>query len=485
MGILNGVKEQLAWGNLKYLGGYPGKVLPFVCALHKEGDNIVLYGGGTWKPIFSIPKDDILNLELVKGINKREDRIIVKIKYENMELDLQFSSGSIQLSYNKMISEIHKETIDPVQTVETKGNEENAIIEKKTSTDGSEKEYFEINFYNKEWFMWATLIFFAPVGIYLLWKHRRYSKNARIALSVFFGIIFLFAIKDINKNNIKNTNGVQEQTQEEVKKEEKPGNKYSNISLNEIKYQDGKVNISGSTDLPNNSKLTISFDVAGRSGKDTYIGVNKDSLVQDGKFIAELVPPNRQEFTLGKYVVEVLFTPKGQSQEIINLVGSDGENLTGNHVKKNDMLNFNVLRVNKQVNLQLNIKPENYPMIDSNSYSSNTPERAFAEYLNSWKNQDWNNMVNYTQITWRNSDKNPSKLLKNQYDFKTLLGAEIKDKKVNSDVSTDITAIVYYRFGNNVSAKTITARIIKETTSGELSTDGQWGVNPISAIREQ
>lgn len=268
MGILNGMKEQLAWGNLKYLGGYPGKVLPFVCALHKEGNNIVLYGGGTWKPIFSIPKDDILNLELVKGINKREDRIIVKIKYENMELDLQFSSGNIQLSYNKMVSEIHKETIDSVQAVETKGNEETAIIEKKTSTDGSEEEYFEINFYNKEWFMWVTLILFAPIGIYLLWKHRRYSKNARVVLSIFFGIIFLIALRNNvfnNKQDTKANSTVAEQKQDVKKEEVKEEPKQEDVKTKEVEKPTYKI-LNSTDEVKENfnnaaEKLNVNFRI--------------------------------------------------------------------------------------------------------------------------------------------------------------------------------------------------------------------------------
>lgn len=80
MGILNGAKEQITWGNLTYLGGYPGKTLPFVCAFHKEGNEIVLYGGAIWRSMFSIAKDDILNLEIRRGMNKKEDRIVMKIR---------------------------------------------------------------------------------------------------------------------------------------------------------------------------------------------------------------------------------------------------------------------------------------------------------------------------------------------------------------------------------------------------------------------
>ncbi|SHJ28614.1 hypothetical protein [Clostridium magnum] len=281
-----------------------------------------------------------------------------------------------------------------------------------------------------------------------------------------------------SSNNTTSTSNTTQQKQETTKE-------YSNIDISEIKYQDGKVKVNGSTDLPNNSKITISFDVAGRSAKDTYIGVDEEVSVQNSKFSAELVPPDRNEFTSGKYVVEVLFTPMAQSQDIINLVGKSGENLTGGNAQKNDMLKINTLEVNKQVELQLNAKTTTYPVIDINSYNSNTPERTLAEYLNCWKEKNWDNMANYTQITWKSSAKNPNEELKSQYDFKELLGAEIKDKKVNSSVSVDVTAVVYYRIRNDVVTKTITARIIRETSKNTLSEDGQWGINPVSAMREQ
>ena len=32
-------------------------------------------------------------------------------------------------------------------------------------------------FYEKDWFLWASLILFAPVGIFLLWKNKKFNKN--------------------------------------------------------------------------------------------------------------------------------------------------------------------------------------------------------------------------------------------------------------------------------------------------------------------
>ena len=49
-------------------------------------------------------------------------------------------------------------------------------------------------FYNSNWFMWLTLIFFAPVGIFLMWKNNRFNKPLRSILSVVFAFIFIVAV---------------------------------------------------------------------------------------------------------------------------------------------------------------------------------------------------------------------------------------------------------------------------------------------------
>ena len=48
--------------------------------------------------------------------------------------------------------------------------------------NSSEVKYDESSkFYTKVWFMWVMLLFFAPVGIFLMWKfHSEMKKNTKI-----------------------------------------------------------------------------------------------------------------------------------------------------------------------------------------------------------------------------------------------------------------------------------------------------------------
>ncbi len=50
-------------------------------------------------------------------------------------------------------------------------------------------------FYEQAWFMWVMLIFFAPVGIFFMWKfHPEMKKNTKIILTIVFAILFIIII---------------------------------------------------------------------------------------------------------------------------------------------------------------------------------------------------------------------------------------------------------------------------------------------------
>ncbi|WP_018305495.1 ComEC/Rec2 family competence protein [Desulfitobacterium hafniense] len=51
-----------------------------------------------------------------------------------------------------------------------------------------------MKFYEKTWFLWLSLIFFAPVGIFLMWKQQRFAKVPRVILAVLFVFVFLVEV---------------------------------------------------------------------------------------------------------------------------------------------------------------------------------------------------------------------------------------------------------------------------------------------------
>ncbi len=49
-------------------------------------------------------------------------------------------------------------------------------------------------FYKKSWFMWVMLIFFPPIGIFLMYQYKRFNLIARLILSIFCGLVFISII---------------------------------------------------------------------------------------------------------------------------------------------------------------------------------------------------------------------------------------------------------------------------------------------------
>lgn len=256
---------------------------------------------------------------------------------------------------------------------------------------------------------------------------------------------------------------------------------FGRIDVVSVTCENGAVMISGSTDLPDGSQLTVGFDVAGMPETGTYIGVNEHVLVREGEFHSRLVPPNRPEYRNGKYLVEVMFTPPAQSEGVLKIVGKNGEYLGGDHAQAH--ANFTLLEVVKEISLDLNLG-EAYPEIVPAKFQTGSPERAMMEFLYSWQKQDWNSMANYAQKTWRSGQENPADMLEAWFGFKDLMGAEITGKTVTSNVAVDFSVTIRYGFGSQVKSKSITARVIREDAPYSTSPYGEWGVNPSSALRE-
>jgi hypothetical protein len=261
----------------------------------------------------------------------------------------------------------------------------------------------------------------------------------------------------------------------------KAARQYTRLDVTDVTIEGMIAKVSGITDLPEGSELSVSFDVEGRSPKDTYIGVDAKVAVQSGKFNAELKIPKRPEFAKGRYVVEVLFTPKAQTESILSLVGHEGERLSGKRTK-DSQFGFKMMETARRVSKHL--KVASYRMITPSSYSSGQPEHALAGFLSAWKHRRWSEMVRFTQQSWRRTEDTPAKTLENWFEGKDLLGSEIMNKS-GSRVASDITVKVYCAIGSAVQTHVITARIIREDGDGNPRSDGKWGVNPLSVLREE
>ena len=304
------------------------------------------------------------------------------------------------------------------------------------------------------------------------------AKIFGIGAVVFF---ILFAI-----TTGKNTSPVENKSKVPVQQTKQEINKgpYSVLEISDVSVDNNKITISGNTDLPTGSVLFVGFDVWGRKGSDLYIGVDKKTTVSNGKFNISLDIPQRDEFKKGPYEISVLFTPRGQNQNVLALVGKNGEELEGNLVKNSGT--FKTMELVEKKDLNLTITPPSYPFQQPSEFPQGSAEYTLAEYVSAWKNQNWKKMVNFSQKTWVSNDPNPAGTLKAWYDFKTLKGFKIDKIERTSEVVNDITFTVWYEaITNQIDKKQITARVIKEIAPYTPSTQGKWGVNPTSAQREE
>ncbi len=260
---------------------------------------------------------------------------------------------------------------------------------------------------------------------------------------------------------------------------------YSSLEIVEVATEGERVSISGKTDLPDDASVNVTFDVWGRSEDDLYIGVDGDATVSGGTFGIALDIPQRDEFVDGPYEVSLLFTPRGQLDRVVQLVGADGENLTGEFVRES-IVGFNLLELVERIDeLGVSVEPPSYTFEQPSDFPPGSAERTLAEYVLAWKNQDWSGMADLAQKTWLSDESDPTASLEAAYGFKTLLGFEVTSLDAASDVTGEVTFVVQYEaITNEIATVQITAKVIKESAPFTTSAQGEWGVNPISALAE-
>ncbi len=254
---------------------------------------------------------------------------------------------------------------------------------------------------------------------------------------------------------------------------------YSQLDITSVTSNNNKITIEGTTDLPSGSTLIVGVKLANLEPEDTWVGVDAHAEVSNGKFSVTMDTITNPAFAKGPYVASAFFTPKNQEQNVIDCVGENGEYLTGEHLLFG---NWNMLEVEVTVDsLNLNIQTE-YPMVKAINYPSHSAERALAEFLISWQNEDWERMASFTQKTWKHGEDDPNDIMWAWFGFMELQGVEINSVVHTSECVTDISFTMYYIIFNDVKSETRVARVICETEPYTPDPSGEWGVNPISIL---
>jgi hypothetical protein len=103
-------------------------------------------------------------------------------------------------------------------------------------------------------------------------------------------------------------------------------------------------------------------------------------------------------------------------------------------------------------------------------------------WLAAWKLKNFKEMVKLSEQSWRLRTSGAVGQLRNQYGFKDLLNYQFIRCSATA-VAARVTFRVDYKTFKRVRVR-ITGMVVREDRQGNPSPVGQWGVNPISTLRE-
>lgn len=188
-----------------------------------------------------------------------------------------------------------------------------------------------------------------------------------IIILIFAGVAFGNKISDVDKSKSE----VDKKKDEQVVKEDNQDNENTTPEITEYslefdaKHLGGReFEVSGTTDLPDNSKLNLEIRDADYYEHDdanpdwryenlTYIG---DSTKVDNGEFSKIVKGSESEARMksDNYTAEVTFNPRSQSDSITRIVGEKGEYLDGELVTKEELgdLSYSVLKDSRTVTLK-------------------------------------------------------------------------------------------------------------------------------------
>lgn len=246
------------------------------------------------------------------------------------------------------------------------------------------------------------------------------------------------------------------------------------LSVTSTQVEGDSLVVRGSTDLPDGSRIHVTLDLADTDPKATYIGSDIDVNAVGGKFEGKIPIPARPEFRQGPYVVEIMFTPKGQSQAVTDIVGANGERLAVKPSGYPFKTMESSLRLKK---LDFKVKAAAIPSRDQ--FVAGSPERLYIDVVTAWSKKDWTKMANLTQKTWREHESDPTESVKAQFELFTPFGVVGKLQQTPGALSNMkiVTATLEGAIGSRVHKRRVSMNIVMES--------GTWGWNPTSALHQE
>jgi len=108
-------------------------------------------------------------------------------------------------------------------------------------------------------------------------------------------------------------------------------------------------------------------------------------------------------------------------------------------------------------------------------------KQAVERFLELWKNRSWAKLMKSLTITWiKTHSRKVKKDMRKTFQNTRMTDYEITGEKQIGDCIYDITARIVRKSGQR---GVIVIRVICENEPYKLSTEGTWGVNPVSCLR--
>jgi len=122
--------------------------------------------------------------------------------------------------------------------------------------------------------------------------------------------------------------------------------------------------------------------------------------------------------------------------------------------------------------------------LNLSAYPDATPESVVYQFLEGWMSKKWAGLLKVTQKSWVVAQEDPLEALKSILSYNLKGYKALNSIKLNEVVHA-ITVILSLSIARGVvQNKTVTIRTIKEMQPLLPSPEGEWGVNPITAVME-
>ncbi|WP_018250291.1 zinc ribbon domain-containing protein [Orenia marismortui] len=255
-----------------------------------------------------------------------------------------------------------------------------------------------------------------PVGIFFVFKSNKFGKPGKIISGIYIGLFILMLLVPTDNSSTKVTTQAGSEN----------GKVYKNIEITNLYSEKNKVFIKGKTDLPNGSKILISFNAIDSDSK----GETIKSIVGNKVFKGILNIPADKKFIKGPYKIKASFNPQDQERKVLKLVGKRGTNLKGDNVKT-EIFSPSIMEVSKKIDIKLDLPADKIREYETNKYIS----EDLTEYLGE-TNEDKQVYIKHTYsdinrhlTLWLNGSEN---LTKNM----TREGLLLESKKVFQEIFT-------------------------------------------------